>query len=432
MNMKRLVMTWTLAALLSAVGLQAQNTPAHAKQLYKWLIEGPTDSLHVHMSTEMQKGLPLEALNGFMRQLEAQLGKYTDNGDWKTQATAKGTIYATPMNFERGHLNCMITLGADGKMIGLWLAPMNKPREVELVNNSVITEEAVEVVTGKYKLPGILTLPVGVEHAPIAVLVHGSGGHDRDETVGPNKPFRDLAHQLAMRGIGVLRYDKRTFVYTNPADYEGGLGIDQEVTEDALSAITLAAGRSNKVFVVGHSLGAYMAPRIAGRAPQLSGIVMLAGIARNFEDVIVDQFEYLAGFPDNGITPEAVEKVKLQAANVKKLGTPAYDDAVGTPLDQPKHYWQSVNDYKHREDIAKLKMPILVVQGERDYQVTMQDFDLWRKILKRKKKATFKSYPALNHLLHEGSGKATPAEYEKEGKMPAYVADDIAAWILKQ
>ena len=94
-----------------------------------------------------------------------------------------------------------------------------------------------------------------------------------------------------------------------------------------------------------------------------------------------------------------------------------------------RSYWLFANAYKPVEVAAKLKLPIFVLQGERDYQVTMEDFGLWRSGLLHCKNAYFKSYPKLNHLLQEGSGKATPFEYSHASPVPAYVMDDIASFV---
>ena len=80
-------------------------------------------------------------------------------------------------------------------------------------NKEKMQERDITVGADDFKLPGTLTLPVGKKKAPVVILVHGSGPQDRDETVGPNKPFRDLAWGLAERGIATVRYDKRTKVY---------------------------------------------------------------------------------------------------------------------------------------------------------------------------------------------------------------------------
>ena len=129
-------------------------------------------------------------------------------------------------------------------------------------------ERDTAVVTGTIRLPATLTYPAGVARAPGVVLVHGSGPNDRDETVGANKPFRDLAHGLAGRGIVVLRYDKRSKVA--PLAFMGRpFTVDEEVVDDALSAAALLRGLPevdpSRVVVLGHSLGGTLAPRIGER-----------------------------------------------------------------------------------------------------------------------------------------------------------------------
>ncbi len=78
---------------------------------------------------------------------------------------------------------------------------------------------------------------------------------------------------------------------------------------------------------------------------------------------------------------------------------------------------------------AKLKTPMLILQGERDYQVTMIDFAGWKKSLGERQDVDFKSYPKLNHLFVEGVGKSKPSEYLTQGYVAAEVIDDIATWV---
>ena len=72
---------------------------------------------------------------------------------------------------------------------------------------------------------------------------------------------------------------------------------------------------------------------------------------------------------------------------------------------------------------------MLILQGERDYQVTMEDFAGWKKALESRKDVTFISYPKLNHLFMEGEGKSIPAEYSTPGNVAVAVIDDIVKWI---
>ena len=80
--------------------------------------------------------------------------------------------------------------------------------------------------------------------------------------------------------------------------------------------------------------------------------------------------------------------------------------------------------------MKSVKIPILILQGERDYQVTMKDFHIWEETLVDNKKAKFISYPRLNHLFMEGEGPSYPSEYMVEGHIPDYVIRDIVEWIL--
>ena len=139
-------------------------------------------------------------------------------------------------------------------------------------------------------LPGTLFLPNGVEKAAAVVLVHGSGPNDRDETLGPNRPFRDLATGLATRGIAVLRYDKRTKVY--PESFAGlkNPTVKDEILDDVSAALEFLKSRpeidADRITITGHSLGGTLAPRIAAANPSVSKIVILAGAARPLPDLM--------------------------------------------------------------------------------------------------------------------------------------------------
>ena len=78
---------------------------------------------------------------------------------------------------------------------------------------------------------------------------------------------------------------------------------------------------------------------------------------------------------------------------------------------------------------ASLPMPMLILSGGRDYQVTDADLDLWRKALGKKAGVTFKAYAGVNHLFAEGKGKATPEEYAEERHVSPAVIADVATWI---
>jgi dienelactone hydrolase len=286
-------------------------------------------------------------------------------------------------------------------------------------------ERAVTVGEGEWKLPGTLTVPVGAGPFPAVVLVHGSGPNDRDETVGGVKVFKDLAEGLASRGIVVLRYEKRTLQYRARIAAIKNFTVQEETVEDAVNAI--AAVRSQpevngrRVFIIGHSLGGYVAPRIAEQDGKLAGIVLMAGSARPLEDLLVEQVTYM------GITGKQLENAKALQAKVKKL-EPGDEDSPafgGVPVS----YWLDLKDYDAVAAAKKLGIPMLILQGERDYQVTMADFALWKAALASSKGVVLKSYPALNHLFVAGEGKSLPAEYSKPGHVAPEVIEEIAKFV---
>lgn len=266
---------------------------------------------------------------------------------------------------------------------------------------AVFNEKADTVVTGDIHLPATILMPADARDVPIVVMVHGSGALDRDETIYTNKPFRDIAEGLARKGIGTLRYDKRTYVYRKPVT-----SMDDETILDALSAICLAHQYSTRVYLLGHSLGAMLAPLIAERAEEpLAGVIMLAAPARDMEMVVREQLDYLL---PSGASPAFKEQ---QIESIRQ---------------RSPHYLQPQG---HTDTARRLTLPMLIVQGERDYQVTMQDFRLWQQVLDGKPNIIFRSYPRLNHPFMEGDGKSTPMEYQTEGHVATYVIDDISSFI---
>ena len=265
----------------------------------------------------------------------------------------------------------------------------------------VFNEISDTVVTGDIHLPATIMMPADARDVPIVVMVHGSGALDRDETIYTNKPFRDIASGLARKGIATLRYDKRTYVYRQPV-----ASMDDETILDALSAIRLARRHSTRVYLLGHSLGAMLAPVIAERSEEpLAGIIMMAAPARDMEIVVRQQFDYLL---PSGASPDFKEQ---QIENLRQ---------------RSPHYLQPQGQ---TAAARRLTLPMLILQGERDYQVTMEDYSLWQQVLKGKANVVYHSYPRLNHPFMEGDGKSTPMEYQMEGHVATYVIDDISSFI---
>jgi dipeptidyl aminopeptidase/acylaminoacyl peptidase len=294
-------------------------------------------------------------------------------------------------------------------------------------------EREIVVGTAPLALPGLLTLPPGDGPFPLVVLVHGSGPNDRDETVGPNRPFRDLAHGLASDGVAVLRYDKRTRAY--PMSFAGrSFTVREETIDDALEAVRLARTLSGidprRIVIAGHSLGGMLAPRIAALDGRLAGIILLAGASdESLPDMVERQLTYLKQLPgaDTAAVWAQERAVAPGLARVRAL-TPA-DSADPSPiLGAPAAYWLDLAAYEPLAVARTLDIPLLVIQGERDYQAGTRGFARWTAELGSRPNVTLRLYPGLNHLFIAGSGPGNPAEYGVPGLVADEVISDIARW----
>lgn len=296
----------------------------------------------------------------------------------------------------------------------------------------------VEVTVGgaPWVLPGTLSLPAADRPVPAVVIIHGSGPHDRDGTIGPNTPYRDLAQGLVAAGIAVLRYDKRTLVHqARMADLATSLTVDDEVVADALAAVAILRSTPvidpDAVFVLGHSLGGYLGPRIVSRAPGVRGLIVMAGNTRSLAEVILDQVTFMASL---GGTPPpeaeaAIEALRRGMALVTSPELTPRTPASDLPFGVPATYWLDLRGYDPVAAAAGLERPILVMQGGRDYQVTAADFDGWRRGLGSRDGVTLRWLPDLSHLFITGDGPAGPGDYAIPGHVAAIAIDLIAGWI---
>jgi dipeptidyl aminopeptidase/acylaminoacyl peptidase len=242
----------------------------------------------------------------------------------------------------------------------------------------------------------------------------------------------DIAEGLASRGIAVLRYDKRTKIYGAQMS-DMAFTLQQETIEDAVRALDLVRHQPEvdpgRVFVLGHSLGGYAVPRIAKQDGKLAGAIVLAGSARHIEDISLAQTEYLLK-AKGGASPAEEKRLDLMKAEAAKIRSlEAGKDSPPILLGLPSAYFLDLKNYDPAAEARKLAIPMLFLQGERDFQVTMEDFGLWKAGLAGAKNVTFQSYVTLNNLFIAGEGPASPVEYRKGGNVAPAVIDDVSAWI---
>jgi len=417
----------------AAAASPASRAEELARRVSGHLVKGETAAVAALFSPQMAAALPAERFREVWNGLPAQLGALKSLGDPVIRSEAGVENAWVPATFANAVVSLRMYFDAEGRLAGLRILPGPPPAEwspAPYADPAKAREREVTVGSGAWALPGTLALPAeGSGPFPALVLVHGSGPNDRDEAVGGAKPFRDLAGGLAARGIAVLRYEKRTKVHG--AKMAGKpVTLEEEVVDDALSAAALLRATPGvdpkRVAVLGHSLGGTMAPRIASRDRALAGIVLLAGAARAPEELVEDQMDYLASV---GAAPkDVVAATKADVARLKTLSPGSPEAATATLLGVPASYWLSFRGYDPAATAKGLGIPVLVLQGGRDYQVTAKDLERWKRALEGDPRATIRLFPSLNHLFVAGEGPSSPVEYERPGHVAPEVIEAIAAW----
>jgi uncharacterized protein len=386
-----------------------------------------------------------DKLAAFWKSVPAQMSPFKRQTAARRDTLGAYDIVLVTCEFEKQTLDARVVFDKDGKIGGFQFIPSLPPARYEppaYADVSRFSESEVTVGSGEWALPGTLTLPKGPGPFPALVLVHGSGPNDRDEAIGPNKPFKDLAWGLASRGIAVLRYDKRSKVYGAKIVKDPRLPlltVKEETIDDAVESVRLLQKTPSidgrRVFILGHSLGGMLIPRIALAAKPLApaGYISMAGLTRALDDTTLEQFNYLAGL--GGLTEEwkkKIETVKAQVAQIKAFKDSDRGAARPFIMGAAPAYWLDMRGYYPPRTALAMDGPFLILQGGRDYQVTKVDFDNWRKDLEGRPGVEFRFYPKCNHLFFEAEGIPSPEEYLlKHGSVAPQAVDDIAAFILK-
>lgn len=308
-----------------------------------------------------------------------------------------------------------------------------------------MADERVVVGGGsKYQLEGILTLPDGanaLHPVPAVVLVHGSGPSNMDEHIGNNAPFRDLANGLSRRGIAVLRYDKRTFVYGKQMKDDTGLSVREETIEDAILAAKLLRQdtriRSDGIVIGGHSLGGMLAPRIDSEGGDFCGIIIMAGSPRKLEEIIMDQNAKAVKSLNRllrAIAKKQMAKLSATFENTYRLTDEEAKRTKALGRNATLYYFKEMGEHPSLDYLTALHKPVLILQGDKDFQVSIdEDFEGYRTALGHMQNVAFKRYANLNHLFMQ-SIYGDILKARKEYKVPQHVAEeviaDIADWIL--
>jgi dienelactone hydrolase len=400
-----------------------------SKKLALQMSKGEFKATHDTLSPLVKLQISLDVLKKGWDDTVADMGDYKDIRTITEKSVENNTVVVyIILNYDNSGIQVMFSYNTNKMLDGLWVsfAPYDS-----VVDNDTYEEIAISFGDRKDPIEGIFTLPKNVKNPPLVILVHGSGNHDADETIGNNKPFSDLAHGFASHGIAVIRY-KESISPKAMIEFT----IQDDSLDDAAWAIKYAHGcgkvDTDNIYIVGHSLGGMLAPKIAADNKEVDGIVILAGSPRRLEDIILDQSRILLK-EDKSIT-EAMYKVYMaqtygEVNKVKNIKESSSEIILGFPAS----YWYSLNQIDTPKIAKDLDIPILIAQGNADFQVYADiDYVAWQELLSDKENVSFNLYDNLNHLFMKTNGRMDVTEYNIKGTVARKVIDDIAKWILKK
>ena len=393
---------------------------------------GKLDSSYFYLSAEVKQVLQAKQFNRIWKKTQSKFGKMTGFEFFNEERKDNLKIYKYNLFYKKDTIGISLTVFEEKEIKGFFLSPKNERVEYLLPNyclQSRFQEIKDSILLNEIYVPIILTIP-NAPFSTLCIFIPGSGAQDIDATVGPNKIFRDISVGMSSNSIATLRFAKTNV--TNNKD-KNLITIEDEyliITAKILEYIaTNTLLKEKHIYIVGHSLGGRIAPNIAGQNKQTKGIILLAANSRPLDSLLIDQLKYISMIHENS-TQDQIDIVVVEKKMKylrDSLTTESNRDQL--PFNIPASYWISLNHINPIKMIDSLNLPTLILQGERDYQVTMVDFKLFQQLLRNNKNVSFHSYPALNHLFLEGTEKSMPSEYLKFSNVPHYLILDITNWI---
>lgn len=371
-------------------------------------------------SPTLKEKITVEVLEQSVQAISKQLGNRKKTIEINEESDGKYTTYYHYTEFDNSKLDFKIILNKE-----------NKIESFTLVQHKTFNSNNYYVPCKIKPLPGTLLIPTSNKKI-LAILIHGSGPNDRDETTGPNKPFKDIADELFKQGIATYRYDKRTNCALE--SLPNNMTVHDEVTNDVINMVHFFHSNDTfkdyKIVLIGHSLGGMMLPFLGENLKSaIAGMIMMAGPSFSFQTKLQQQYAYL--YKQNPTTEmkEEIKKLNRQVENLSPKNFKLSLKNEDLPLTLSASYWKSLLDYNQLKTMENITIPTIILQGENDYQVTMDDFNLWKKQLINHKNVAFKSYKNLFHLFIKSEDVPSPKDYEIVGHVEQEVIDDMTIWM---
>lgn len=374
----------------------------------------------------------LAAVNGDLIEVGATRYNYLD------------TIHATTtkLKFKNGSVGLRLAFNLKWQISGIYIVDAEPTYNIPAyVNTFGFYEIKIPFGPLGFENEAILTVPIQEKKYPCVIIIGGSGPIDKDATIGPNKIYKDFAWGLASKGIATLRFDKRTKAYFGKIMEQHKNGnyytLEQEYLADLKELVNKVSKKNaidpKRIYLMGHSQGAGLMPLFLKQNKKVAGAIMAAGNYTSLQDLMLYQFDYLKPLQAKSKADSALfDKMVAQANQAKILNLPNNYPNDSLPSMYPFSYWNYLNNLNMISLAQKIKKPVLVLQGERDYQVPFSEYLKWKTTLNSNLNYQFASFQKLNHMFLEGEGKSTPEEYAIRSNVPDYVIEEIAKWIKAQ
>lgn len=340
------------------------------------------------------------------------------------------------------------------------LAP-NRPQHPEPPFPYTVREVKYENVEHDVQLAATLTIPEGSGPHPAVVMITGSGGQDRDETIFDHKPFLVIADHLTRNGIAVLRVDDRG-VGESTGDMSQATTLDFVVDVRAGMAFLSEQAEIDpeRIGLIGHSEGGLIAPIVAAESSDVAFIVLLAGTGVPGDEILVAQIEAISSA--SGLDEETVETIKATQAKILGAVAGGLDDAqiravllesaeANLPSDLPEEempdletiieaqfqqvtspWFRTFLTLDPRDYLIKTRCPVLAMNGELDIQVLpAQNLPAIAQALEAggNEDVTIREFAGLNHLFQPAQ-TGLIAEYGQiETTFSPEALEFMAQWI---
>ena len=390
----------------------AQPAPANyaiALSKFKRLYNaGQPDSIFNMFSTEMKAALPAEQFKTTTQQLRSQIGNLTD-ADFVKYDAPLASYKAT---FQKGTFLLNLSVNSQTQFTGLLLKPYQAPATEAaqtaatptLPTDPSVTESPITLKTFSGSISGTLAMPKNAaDKIPVVLIIAGSGPTDRDGNSPKlglaSNAYKMIANELGKNGFASLRYDKRLVGQSVSSTKENELRFEDYV-DDAVGLINMLNDdqRFSKIIILGHSEGSLVGMMAANGQP-VKAFISVAGAGDSADKIMTEQMKSKGALISDGFN--------RMLDSLKRGKTTDNIDPSLYPYARPsiQKYLMSWFRYNPIREIKKIKIPILIVQGTTDLQVTVSDAE---KLKKAKSDAILDIIPGMNHIM-----KDAPADKDK-------------------